>query len=68
MCFQINKDYAGEIYSDKETNSLVGAYEGSPASIADKVAVNSGVRNVKKNGRSALVVTAVTPQTLKENK
>lgn len=47
---------------------LVGAKKGSPASIADEVAVNSGVRNVKKNGRSALVVTAVTPQTLKENK
>lgn len=67
MCFQINKDYAG----DSMTNNnifLVGAKKGSPASIADEVAVNSGVRNVKKNGRSALVVTAVTPQTLKENK
>jgi len=47
MCFQINKDCAG----DSMTNNnifLVGAKKESPASIADEVAVNSGVRNVKK--------------------
>ena len=49
MCFQVNKDYAGELNSGKETNLLVGAKKGSPADIADKVAVQGGVKNVKNN-------------------
>ena len=48
----------------------VGKLENSPAKIADHVAVHeSGVKSVGNNGQgSALVVTAMTPQTLGDNK
>ena len=48
----------------------VGKLENSPAEIADHVAVHeSGVKSVGNNGQgSALVVTAMTPQTLGDNK
>jgi len=67
MCFVINKNYAGElrIGMTNDSNS-VGLPKNSSAEIADLVAVqNSGVRNVLNIGHgSALVETAMTPQTL----
>ena len=72
MCFLVNKDYAGELVLNEGTNEskLVGKLENSPAEIADHVAVHeSGVKSVVNNGQgSALVVTAMTPQTLGDNK
>ena len=72
MCFVINKDYAGELKMKSMTNEFieVGKLENSPAEIADHVAVHeSGVKSVGNNGQgSALVVTAMTPQTLGDNK
>lgn len=72
MCFAINQDYAGELKLEKMTNesSNVGKLKDSPAEFADHVAVHeSGVRSVVKTGQgSALVVTAMTPQTLGDNK
>mgnify|MGYP003131467456 FL=1 len=72
MCFLVNKDYAGELVLNEVTNEskLVGKLENSPAEIADHVAVHeSGVKSVVNNGQgSALVVTAMTPQTLGDNK
>ena len=72
MCFAINKDYAGELVLDTMTNESkkLGNVKNSPAKIADHVAVHeSGVKSVGNNGQgSALVVTAMTPQTLGGNK
>ena len=72
MCFAINKDYAGELIMERMNNEsiTVGKLENSPAEIADHVAVHeSGVKSVVNNGQgSALVVTAMTPQTLGDNK
>ena len=70
MCFVINKDYAGGLKKEMTNNlNKVGKLENSPAEIADHVAVHeSGVRNVIKTGQgSALVETAMTPQTLGDN-
>jgi hypothetical protein len=54
------------------TNDIieVGKPKNSPAIIADQVAVqNSGVKNVLNNGQgSALVETALAPQTLMEDR
>ena len=70
MCFVINKEYAGEIKMKSMTNDFieVGEPKSSPAEIADHVAVHeSGVKSVVKTGQgSALVVTAKTPQALRE--
>ena len=72
MCFLVNKDYAGELVMGEMINETiqVGKLENSPAEIADHVAVHeSGVKSVGNNGQgSALVVTAMTPQTLGDNK
>ena len=72
MCFAINKNYAGELKLEKMTDesSKVGKLKNSPALFADHVAVHeSGVRSVVKTGQgSAVVVTAMTPQTLGDKK
>mgnify|MGYP003111323371 CR=1 FL=1 len=71
MCFVINKNCAGELKMTYEIKSKDGDLEkDSPAKIADHVAVHeSGVKSVVKTGQgSALVETAMTPQSLKESK
>jgi len=63
--------YAGELKIMRLTKTiiLVGESKNSPAEIADHVAVHeSGVKSVVKTGQgSALVETAMTPQTLGVN-
>jgi hypothetical protein len=63
--------YAGELKIMRLTKTiiLVGEPKNSPAEIADHVAVHeSGVKSVVKTGQgSALVETAMTPQTLGVN-
>tara|TARA_R100001510_G_C7589362_1_gene159608 strand:- start:34 stop:252 length:219 start_codon:yes stop_codon:yes gene_type:complete len=72
MCFVINKNCAGELKMTYEIKTTKDGYleKGSPAKIADHVAVHeSGVKSVVKTGQgSALVETAMTPQNFKESK